>query len=451
MRSVDADTQWRGQPDTSLRRLWKLVLISVLVHVPLTPLAGLFGLLALLGRTEPAGPTEPEPPVNAIPIDLIADDEPQAPKPEASQAKAAEAKPEVPEERAPEAPKVELEPKPERPSAGEDKKAEKPPAKASGDPVALSGASKVADANANVQVLVFADRIRNHPLGQRIGELLGAADQWQDFFGPGGLDPIVDVDRILIAGPQLRDSSNVVAVLRHNSPGKVKSAVEALVQREPKGEWLDTKVPAARARADRAERVFVLASPRIVIVTPPSAAAHAIKVGPSIKFGNPKGSEALTTYVVTPWRAFIGIPFGIPKSIKWVRMRIIPTPDGGATAEIVAEDESEEIAAKNAAELTKDINALTQVNTGALGAIFGIKTFKVIEPVSFSAKGSQIHGTVRATPAQLGAVLEAVAKLAKDIAAQNARKARQKAAADAGTAPSSDAATPSAAADAGGD
>lgn len=428
MKHVDDGTQWRGQRDTSRRRLWTLLVLSFLAHLPLTPLAGLLGLLAFLVRpSDSLPPGEALPPIDAIPVDLLEGDDPaEAAKPEPERAPPG---PEPPKAKEPEAPKTELEdqgpPKPKQPKGDEPK-----PASGIGDPVAMAGAGRVADSNANVRLLIFADRIRKHPLGTRIGELLGDADQWKDFFGAGGVDPINDIDRILIAGPQLRDSGEVVAVLRHSAhPRDVRAAIDALVKRDPEGKWVDGPVPSAHARADRAERVFVLPSSKIIIVTPPSAAEHAIKVGPSLRFPNPKGNEALTTYVATPWRAFIGVPFKVPDTIKWVRMKIIATPDGGAVAELVAKDKSAELAKQNAEQLAKDINRLTQIDTGIVGSLFGVKRYKVIEPVTFTAQGDEIHGTVTATPRQLGAVLEAISKIAKDIAKQNAEKAKAKAAA----------------------
>jgi hypothetical protein len=435
VKRVDRRTQWRGQPDTSRWRLVRVLLLSALLHLPLTPLAALAGLLGLLFRPAPVDLPE-LPPIQAIPVDLL-EEEAEATK-ESEPEPVAEVAPAPPPEpeRAPEAPRT---PEPKEPEKEATKPAEEadkrePPKGGIGDPVALSGsAGSLADSNANVRLLIFTDRMRNHPLGNRIGELLAAADQWKDFFGPGGLDPVRDVDRILIAGPQLRDSSQVLAVLRTSAtPERVRSTVDVLVKRDPEGKWLDAAVPAAKARADRAERIFVLPKPGLVIVTPPSAAEDAIKRGKSLRFPDAKGSEVLTTYVVTPWRAFIGVPFEVPKSIAWVKMKITATADGGATAELEAEDESEELAKKNAEKLAAGINRVTQIQTGALGAMFGVKAFKLIEPVSFSASGKKITGTVVATPSQLGALLEAVSKLAKEIAAENAKKAKAAAQADAG-------------------
>ncbi len=464
-------TQWRGQRDTtSSRRFWKLLVLSLMLHAPLTPLAALVGLIGLLAR-RPAGdvPASHEK-ITAIPVELLEDEgsgpagaRSDAPKPSPKAAKVAPPAPKPGHAGTTQLVTGERDAGAPRPGArdggtrGSDAgKARAGSGSSVGDPVALAGsAGRVADSHANVRLIIYNDRIRSHPLGARIGKLLGQVDQWHDFFGPAGLDPIKDFDRILIAGPQLRDSSNVVAVLRYNvSRQRMKRALDALVARDSaQGGWLDAGVPAARARGDRAERIFVLPAPHILVVTPPSAEKSALSLSPHTRFPAAKGSVALSVYVNTPWRALIGINFNVPRSIAWVRMDITATPDGGATANVVAMDASPAAAKRDADNLTTAINAVTQVNLGILGSILGHKQFKLIEPVSLSAHGKRIEGTVRATPKELGALLEAVWAKAQQIAQDNARAAARSSA-DAGapapTAPAPSGPVPSAAASASG-
>jgi hypothetical protein len=445
---VEAATTWRGSSDTARRRLVWWIVVSLLLHSPFTPLAALFGLAAFF-RPADSESEEPVDPITAIPIDLLEDMGPAGGAPP----KPAEAEPATPKEDdsskdlAVEEPKAEPrpKPKPEQPVAAEDDAGvEHEAALASadggadagaagtgaaiGDPVALSGAAgRIADSNANVRLIVYTDRIRNQPLGPRVGMLLSQAPQWRDFFGPAGLDPIKDVDRILIAGPQLRDSSQVVAVLKYNvSEGRMRQALDAIVSRDPaNGGWLDAGVPAASARADRAERMFVMPTPGIVVVTPPSAAKSALGLGAKTKFPPPKGPEIMTAYVVTPSRAFRGIPFRVPESIKWVRVQVLPGADGNATAELVAEDESEESAKTNAEQTQRALEAITQLQLGILGSFLGKKEHKLVERISFSSQGKMIHGSVVVTPRQLATLIEGAAQLAKDIADRNARRRRE--------------------------
>jgi hypothetical protein len=440
---VEIQTEWRGSRDTTRKRFWRLLAFSALLHVPLTPIAAIIGLLSLLA-TPPAEevPTET---LEAIPVDLVPGEPGQGKKTD----KPAEPAPTAADNMKDPFDELDKDTDSEEQIAlGADGGApDKDPKDggagdagggAIGDPVALSGAAgQIADSNANVRLLIFNDRIRKHPLGTQIGALLGSAAQWQDFFGPTGLDPIQDVDRVLIAGPQLKDSAQVVAVLKTNVPAsRLKTAVDALVARDPAGTWLDGGVPAARAAADNAERLIVLPAPDIVVIAPPSVQKQALALGPKLGFPSPQGKEALTTYVITPWRAFVGLPFQVPKTIKWVRMKVIANADGGATAVIVAEDETPELAAEDAKALTERVNQVTQINIGV--GSFSLYKKTLLDPVTFTSQGVEIHATVTATKKQLEPLLALIAGYAKGLAQQKSQKAAQ---ADGG-APALDASAP---------
>ena len=90
-------------------------------------------------------------------------------------------------------------------------------------------------------------------------------------------------------------------------------------------------------------------------------------------------------YIATPWRAFLGLPVKVPPSIKWARVRITPTEDGGATAEIEAEDEDDATATEDAAHLTRTANALSQLNLGFLGSLLGQQSHKFIGEARITA------------------------------------------------------------------
>lgn len=398
-------------------------MVSLLLHVPFTPLGALWGLLSFTHRSsEGRAPDLGE--IHAIPVDLLesgpAKAEPAAPAVNA-------AAPAVAEPRKPK-------PRPAATDAGapsdggasdaEDGK-DAGPGDAGADsgptePVALAGsAGKMADANANVRILVYTDAVRGQPLGARIGRLLASVPQWRDFFGPGGLDPIRDFDRILIAGPQLRDSSEVLAVLQYNvDEAKILAAVGDLVRRDPRGgSWLDAGVPAATARADRAPRVFVV-SPRskVAIVTPPSAATDAIRRAKGhLGFPPASGKQAVVAYVNTPWRMFIGVPFSVPKSLQSARLTLTPTERGGASITLQVKDVSPEQAQRDRDELWQAFRGnqfvpLLELATGRL-------------MVSLEAHESEVRGTIELSPQQVAFVLN----LAEGWFAEHARIRSQRA------------------------
>jgi outer membrane biosynthesis protein TonB len=407
-----------------------LLLLSGALHVGLTPWAALWGLARWFPDADAELP--PEEAVNAIPIDLLSE-EPAPPKPtqptpsEPSAPDQAEMT--LPEPEAPRpAPAKPPEPKPERPPA---EPAAPPPEQEpqGGSPVALSGAAgKIADSNANVQLVLYTDRIREHALGRRVGRLLQTTPQWQDFFGPARVDPIRDIDRVLIAGPQLRDSSNVVAVVQHSLPDdRLERGVEALVALG-NGEWLDGDTKIARTRADRAERLIALPAPGLVVVVPPSAEKSARALGKGVRF--PEGPEgvAVKADIKTPWRVFLGLPVSVPKTIERVRIEVRPRADGGAVLELVGDDESPEAAARDAREIEQLIRAASELDLGGMGAmgalgslLLGKSQHRMLEKVSVRAEGKQILGTIEVSLQQLSLIMD-LAATAIEFQAQRRRE-----------------------------
>lgn len=465
--SVEAATRPRVPADTRRGVGIAIVVASLLLHLPLTPLGQLLGLAVLLNAPDASGPTDINA-LTAIPIDMVPARGPRSGESAPAAERADDADEDEPEEledddlddldddpgdlddlddldfdeepdestvRPPDAgaaPSSDAGVDAGAPDGGKDAGGEPDAGKARpraargpiDDPVAISGTAATAvDSNANVRLVIYTDRIRGHPISERLGAILSRTDQWKDFFGPTGLDPVRDIDRILIAGPQLKDSRHVVAVLRYNvGAAKVRKAIEALVERsKPKGEWLkDAPVPAARSHTARADRLLVMAAPNIVVIAPPEA-KNALELPRDLKFSAPKGREAMITYVRTPWRVFIGMRYSVPKSIKWVRLKIVAEPDGGVSADLLAEDESAEAAKASADYLTQSINALTLVKVNVFGMLK--RDLRIIDPVTFRADGKLIKAHVRASPKQLKAVMEAIAGLAEEFQREQRKKA----------------------------
>jgi hypothetical protein len=451
---VDSKTHRRGPADTSNGRFAKVLVVSVLLHVPFTPWAALVGLL---GLWSPPTKIVDSPPITGIPVDLIEDQLPASPgnpEPASATDNAGPADPAAlaiqkprPTTKPADAGAADAEPDAEsadatldagtadtRSDAGSETKnpdagsiadaGAKPDAGARplSDPTLVAGVKQVADPNANVRISIYTEKIRQNPLGARIGPLLRSLYQWRDFFGPTAIDPIRDVDQMLVVGSQLRDSSNVVAILRHHLPSaRMRAAIDALVRADQAGgEWLDAGVPAAAAHADGAERRFILANSQTVVVAPPSAYKGVLAAGKLLRLVPSSGPEAAMIYLATPWRAFMGLPVKVPQSIKWARVRITPTADGGATAEIEAEDQDEATATEDAAYLTRTANALSQLNLGFLGSLLGQQSHKFIEHVAFGSEGNKIHGEAQVTADQLSTALDMAGAFLADRATRRA-------------------------------
>jgi hypothetical protein len=206
-------------------------------------------------------------------------------------------------------------------------------------------------------------------------------------------------------------SADVVAVLKYGvSQPSMRRAIDGIVNREPKGEWLDTKVPAARARADRAERVFVLPEGKrhVVLMVPLHLKDDALDKAPHMSFPAIGGNAAVVAVISTPWRALLGLrmPVEVPHTIASATLSVTPSEDGGAVLHVEARDETPEAAESDAALLTRAINTLTQRDVGALGALlFGGQTLSLIEPIELRADKATIRGDARVTPRQLERIL----------------------------------------------
>lgn len=439
---MDGWTPERGARNTHSRP-WIIALVaSLLLHVPLTPLAGLIGLVAMLLGAPRSDDAPAAPPITEIPVELLSDEPGSAalptPEPEVVGAAAAPAASALPVK-----PRKALDagvPPDAGADAGGDAGADDAGARDAGrpdagrpdagavdagpladaadagdagtgisDPIGVSGAARrVADANANIKIYVDTEKLRSHRLGSRIGMLLRGVYQWRDFFGPTGIDPVRDVDRLFIAGPQLRSSAEVVAVIQHRlGETRMREALNELVKRDTvSGAWLEGPVPVALARADRAERYFVMPSARVVVVTPKSALAAARKLGARASVPALPGAQLATAHVATPWRAFMGMPLRVPKSIRWARARVVPEGRGGVIIHIEAEDESPDAAAQNAVELTRAVTAATQLDLGIFGALLGSKPQRFVQRISFEGNGNRIVGTLELTEAQVLSVLD---------------------------------------------
>ncbi len=395
-------------------RFFKMLAASLLVHAFLTPFPALFGLIAMLPALKvsddaeiieieltslPVAPTAQAP---AHPEEQVVEPEEVPPQPEIDESEAEEATVPQPDPDETNPPQPEVKAAPPAPAE------QVAPNELYADPIALAGrAAQIADSNANVRLFIFADVIRAQPLGERIGGLLRRTPQWSDFFGPADIDPIRDVDRVLIAGPQLRNSSQVVAVVQHHlPPAIIDAAFKHLVER--KGEWIDKEAKLARAEADRASRIFAAPNDSVVVVAPPQMEAQLRGLGEHAKFSRADGDIALSAYIVTPHRVARGTGIELPKSIKWARFDLRPTADGGGVLKILAQDEDQEHAKENAQFFQMLIDQVSTIDLrrgGGFGAVasllLGSQKVRMLKEATFKSKDDQIEGTIVATAAQL--------------------------------------------------
>lgn len=439
------------------RKLAWFVAISVVLHLVLTPVAGWLGLAALLFDRSTASSSEPPlEQLDAIPIELfepaapeseapaLPEEDPVAlidewveqppppppastrrprPNEEAKKEKKPGATPPVdagaPENRAQVAERGSNPASKSRaaadlqPDAGRKVEAQRPKRRRIENPVSLAGkAGDITKSNASVGLILYADRVRHHRVGKRIGQMLPQLPQWDDFFEGGQLNPVRDFDRLFMAGPSFYHSSELVIALTYNTEQRaVRQAIDRLVRRE--GRWLkEAPMPAAIARADRAERLITMPGPKTVMVVPPRLRDQAFR-SRGLSIPDPKGPEALVAFTVQPSKALARFGLNIPKSVAQASLRLTPLPNGGALIEVSADDASPEQARATAAAVERDLNGVIELISGVSNVLsrfgFGALTQGARLPkIELQPRGKQIWGQVRLDSQQVNFILDRI-------------------------------------------
>ena len=443
------------------RPLLVTLVVALLLHAPAMPFTSLFRWSSDHDSDEDAE--------LVVPVDLdfqeidvekpkpqeTAKVPPPEPKPEAKPEPKAEPKPEPKPEVKPE-PKAEpVEPPPVVPVA--------PPAPAPGEGTPLGDEAIIRKLSGsqsnNVQVIFASTELRKHPIGLKLGALLGGHPQWEDFFLKNDIDPVRDIDAVVLTGPQFRVSNKVLAVLKLQDPAKITKTVETLVKKGD-GHWLEkAPVKAAITKAEGYERVFAIVPEKKLLYMIPSPFpsdrqrkslekkpnqleklekqgqekldAHLKNVASGDFKKLDASTYAIDAYMVEPFklvgrkgsegRIDLGFPLGeielIPRTLKRARLRLKIEPTGGVKLSIDALSESSEQAAKDAALLN---NLLPMARTAAA------LQFKIDLPeFSFVVKDRSIVAEVAVSDAFLQRALElgqAAVENDRAIAAERAAK-----------------------------
>jgi hypothetical protein len=246
------------------------------------------------------------------------------------------------------------------------------------------GSSLVNDCS--LSVLIDISRVRTHPLAAQLSGLLV---EWQDLFAKPGFDPLGDVDRLLVVGPELRASGRGLAVVQHHlDAARIQEAL--------------ARVAARPAPATRAQGHFYLQlSPDLLLMAPERDSLRPIK---DFALATPPEGSIGTLYVDAPSRALANLPINVPPGIHWLRGIILASGDNDVALDVEAGDESNELAKRHAGELTRSVLSL-KTKTHA----------RLIERALFEAREGEsvIVGRLEVTSLQLGALLEVLSDRVK--------------------------------------
>jgi hypothetical protein len=268
------------------------------------------------------------------------------------------------------------------------------------DPVSAAGAAgKIAARDPNVQLLIAGNVIRKHELGPAIGQLLVKIPEWNAFFEGSPIDPLRDLDHLLITAPRLRgDTGKLVAVMDLNLPASTAREAMDLILHRNNGVWIeDAPVTAARVRVGGAPRIVALVPERRTLaILPGDAEDQLTRLKQAKGFRNSR--EGLVISLLTPARPFKDV-FPLPETLKWMRVAVTPAAGGSADVVIEMGDRSAAEAERHAPELTRAFDQRRKID------VLGLTTREIVGAATFVADGEVIRARLHVTSAQLRLIL----------------------------------------------
>jgi hypothetical protein len=113
-------------------------------------------------------------------------------------------------------------------------------------------------------------RIRESPLGPDVTQFLRGVPDWQLILAGSGIDPVADLDRLLVATPNLQRSKLVLAGKHRREPGFARASVKRLARSRGRSVRWQRRfgVPTAPwHNLDQTQRLIALLSPHHFSIT----------------------------------------------------------------------------------------------------------------------------------------------------------------------------------------
>ena len=269
------------------------------------------------------------------------------------------------------------------------------------DAVGMIGAAGNVQAGAQLVVLTVSMAvIRSHPVGSRMGPLLSAIPQWDDFIAGTNIDPVRDADWIMINGPSLIHTDRDAIIVRYSAPDAVVDrAIDHVAHKYDRGGAFDAGVPGVKAmlgHADRAQRVFLRPQSHVLAVVPPDYAHDAAALLRRARIAKtlPHADEAMRLKLVNPHHP---LP-DIPASVTELRLWIVPRADGGA--DVYGEGDTADASA--AASAVRDLRRFVR-DVNSIGV--QILTHGLLNGVELAPDGSNVRLHLTATRDQIEVLL----------------------------------------------
>ena len=136
-------------------------------------------------------------------------------------------------------------------------------------------------AGSQIALRLDVARVRASPLGPDVRNLLSAMPDWQALLDGSGIDPLDDLDRLLVASPNLQRSRLIAAGRATGDEASIRAAAERLAEADgAEVHWRRMAgVPVADWHGrDETERVVALVGPRHFVIARPEDVARVVAV-----------------------------------------------------------------------------------------------------------------------------------------------------------------------------
>ena len=248
----------------------------------------------------------------------------------------------------------------------------------------VGGLKRAVKSKPNVALVFWFSTMREHPLGPLVGSLLACNPQWRDFLGDV-IDPLQDLDGVMLVGPRLSDTSKVTILVQSRmDDAKVRQVMGYVADnahRRGAGGPIDAGAgtQAVRFFADRADRVAFTHPKNLIIVTPPEGFEQLQSQREAMSLPAGRG-QAMSLTMVNPWRPLRMVGMRLPETLTEIRVNAFASDGGGVSLEIEFDDQDAAHAESHAADVTDQARAVA----GPL-----------LSDITFTAQGNRLHAETR--------------------------------------------------------
>lgn len=332
------------------------LVVSFLLHLPLLPIALVLSLYWRLDRIEEAKKADYLANEATIAVDLL-----EPPKVTAQESVSAKSNAvEVFDDS-----RADAELGPDREDTGE--VVEASAGETSFETSEAEGSLGTLEDEANVTLSLWMATMRRHELAPALASML-ACGKLGATLRRVDIDPFVDIESAVFAGPRLNDPTQYTAALSHSVPEhRLKRAFARLTW--PHGRWLDDS--SVRVRAAGATRVLFQRGEHLVLATP-------MRVWEELKTSSrgvrlpPSRGRAFSLGLREPSMALARLGLDLPETLARMRLDAYALADGRVEVRLRFEDRDESQALAHRTAIARELDLVSQQlrQVGRLAALF---------------------------------------------------------------------------------